>query len=333
MKKGFVDLQINGYLGVDFSAPGLTVEKVHFVTRKLIEQGTIAYCPTVITSPVEAYRETLPVIAEAMDEPEFSPHILGIHLEGPFISPLEGARGMHNREFVKTPDIGVYEELQELASGKIVLVTIAPELEGANSLIRHITKDGNVTVSLGHHMAGKEKIKLAIKAGARACTHLGNGIPGMLPRHINPIWAQLAEDSLIGMFITDGHHLPPEFIKTALRVKTPERFIVTSDASAIAGMAHGTYEVGGVEVVLEESGKIRGVNSDYLAGSSANIMQCMNVLASLGELEEEQLWKIGFTNPLKLINKSRPFRKGLDKELRVPALPEIKFVNGKFVRG
>ena len=108
-------------------------------------------------------------------------------------------------------------------------------------------------------MAEKCEIELAIQAGARACTHLGNGIPAMLPRHSNPIWAQLAEDSLIGMFITDGHHIPPEFIKTALRVKTPERFIVTSDASAIAGMPHGTYEVNGVEVVLEESGRIRAL--------------------------------------------------------------------------
>lgn len=321
MKAGFVDLQVNGYLGINFSGPGLTVEKVEFVTQKLTEQGTIGYCPTVVSSPMEVYRENLPLIARAMDEPELGPHILGIHLEGPFISLLEGARGIHNRELIKAPDIGLYEDLQEFASGKIVLVTIAPELEEANSLIRHITKHGNVTVSLGHHMAEKSEIERAIEAGARACTHLGNGIPGMLPRHSNPIWPQLAEDSLIGMFITDGHHIPPEFIKTALRVKTPERFIVTSDASAIAGMPHGTYEVNGVEVILEESGRIRSLGNDYLAGSSANMTQCMNVLSSLGELDEDQLWEIGFTNPLRLINKGK---------LIFPGLPRIEFVNGRF---
>ena len=314
MKAGFVDLQVNGYLGINFSAPGLTVEKVDFVTRNLIEQGTIAYCPTVVTSPMEVYRENLPVIAGAMDKPELGSHILGIHLEGPFISPLEGACGMHNKEFVKAPDTGLYEHFQELASGKIVLVTVAPELKKAGSLIRHVTKDRNVTVSLGHHMAKKEEIGLAVEAGARACTHLGNGIPRMLDRHDNPIWPQLAEDSLIGMFITDGYHIPPEFIKTALRVKTPERFIVTSDASAIAGLPHGTYKVNGMEVILEESGRIRSPGNNYLAGSNANMTRCINVLSSLGELDEDQLWKIGFTNPLRLIN----------KELRVRPLQDIK---------
>ena len=331
MKVGFVDLQVNGYLGVNFSEPGLTVEKVHFVTRKLVEQGTIAYCPTLITSSMDVYRNNFPVIAKAMDEPESAAHIIGMHLEGPFISPLEGARGMHNKEFIRTPDIKVYEDIQGFASGKIVLVTVAPGLEGTDSLIRHIIRDGNVTVSLGHHIAGKREIELAIWAGARACTHLGNGIPGMLDRHINPIWVQLAEDDLVGMFITDGHHLPSELIKTALRAKTSERFIVTSDSSPIAGMPHGSYQVEGVEVVLEESGRIRIPGSNCLAGSSANMMQCMNVLASLGELDENQLWKIGFTNPLKLINKLHMFLERLDKESKVSALPEIKFVDGRFL--
>ncbi len=323
--KGFVDLQVNGYMGVDFSAPGLTVEKIDLVTRKLIEQGTAAYCPTLITSPMEIYRENLPVIAKAMEQSELAPHILGIHLEGPFISPLDGARGMHKKEWIKSPDIEIYEKLQGFASGKIIFVTISPEIKGANWLIRHITKDRKVIVSLGHHMAKKKEIELAIKAGARACTHLGNGIPNMLPRHTNPIWTQLAEDSLVGMFITDGHHLPSEFIKVALRVKTSERFIVVSDSSPVAGMPTGIYQVGGEKVVLEESGRLRSLDKDCLAGSSSNMMQCMNFLASLRELNEDELWQIGFGNPLKLINKD-------EKELLSLKLPEIKFVDNKFIK-
>lgn len=322
MKRGLVDLQVNGHGGVNFSTPGLTLEKIRFVTRELVQLGTAAYCPTVVSCPMEVYRENLPVISRAMDDPELSPHILGIHLEGPFISPLEGARGMHPKDWIKEPDTEMYEHLQEFSSGKIVLVTVAPELEAVIPLIQHITRDGNTTVSLGHHMAGKEKIETAVGAGARACTHLGNGIPEMIHRYANPLWPQLAEGSLTAMFITDGHHLPPEFIRVALRVKSPERFIVTSDASAIAGMPPATYEVNGMKVVLEESGRIRSIDSNYLAGSSSTMMQCMNFLASIAEMEESQLWQVGFSNPLKLIN----------KELSFPVLPEVKFSNGRFVK-
>lgn len=303
MKSGFVDLQINGYSGVDFSAPGLTVEKVRFVTQKLVEQGVEGYCPTVITSPERVYSENLPVIAKAIEEKELSPHILGIHLEGPFISPVDGARGVHNREWIQMPDAGVYEKFQEFADGKIVLVTVAPEIKDADLLIGHITRNGNVTVSLGHHMAAKDDIALAVRKGARACTHLGNGIPAMLPRHKNPIWAQLSEDSLTGMFITDGHHIPPEFIKAALRSKTVERFIVTSDASPFAGMPPGTYETNTGKVLLEENGRLSNIDSSYLAGSSSTMTQCMNFLASLDILSEDELRQVGFTNPLKLIKK------------------------------
>lgn len=323
--KGFIDLQVNGYVGIDFSAPRLTAEKVYFVTRKLIEQGTIAYCPTIVTSSMDVYRENLPVIAKVMKTKELAPHILGIHMEGPFISSLSGARGAHNRKMVQTPDIRVYEEFQELASGKIVIVTLAPEMEGAEALVRHITRDGTAIVSLGHHMADKAQIEMACKAGARACTHLGNGIPNILPRHTNPIWVQMAEDSLIGMFITDGHHLPPEFIKVALRGKTPQRFIVTSDMSAIAGMPPGTYEIWGQKIVLEESGRLKSLDSDYLAGSSSDMMQCMNFLASLRELTEDEIWQVGFTNPLKLINKDCTQYEDLE-------LPEIRFVENRFVK-
>ena len=301
MKKGFVDLQVNGYLGVDFSGSGLTIEKIAFVTQKMVEQGAAAYCPTVVTSPESVYRENLPLLAKAMDDKELAPHILGIHLEGPFISPVDGARGMHNREWVQVPDIEAYERIQGLANGKIVLVTVAPGLEGADLLIQHIAKSGDVTVSLGHHMATRDDIAAAVKSGARACTHLGNGLPEMIRRHQNPLWAQLSEDSLTGMFITDGHHIPPEFISVALRAKTTERFIVTSDVASIGGMPPGIYETGGGKVVLEENRKIRSIDGNCLAGSSSTMTQCMDFLASLGELSEDELWQVGFVNPLNLL--------------------------------
>ena len=302
--KGFVDLQVNGYMGVDFSGPGLTLDDVRRVTKGLRKKGTIAYCPTVVTTDEEVYRANLPLLARAMEEPDLAAHILGIHLEGPFISPLDGPRGAHPKDFVRQPDIEDYKRFQGWAGGKIVFITLAPEREGARELIRYIVKEGIATVSLGHHLADDEDLRMASGEGARCCTHLGNGISNELPRHPNPLWSQLSDDSLSAMFITDGHHLPPDFIKVALRAKRVERFIVTSDVGSIAGLSPGKYLSGLQEVVLEKSGLIRTLRGDCLAGSSSTILDCMNVLSSLQILSEDELYQVGFSNPLRLIKKS-----------------------------
>ena len=139
IRGGFVDLQVNGFLGFDFSSPQLTMDDIRAVTRGLVERGTGAYCPTVITSPEETYRRNLPLLAAAMREPDMRGRLLGIHLEGPFISPQDGARGAHAREHVRKPDVGFFDELQRLAEGNVVLLTVAPEVEGALDLIRPVS--------------------------------------------------------------------------------------------------------------------------------------------------------------------------------------------------
>src|SRR5262245_42703257 len=114
--KGFVDLQVNGFLGIDFSAPGLDLGQVRRAVFALRERGTVAFCPTVITAPMEVYEQNLPVLAKAMSEPDLYPHLLGIHLEGPFISPRDGARGAHPARHVQLPSIPTYDRLLELAA-------------------------------------------------------------------------------------------------------------------------------------------------------------------------------------------------------------------------
>ncbi len=322
-RTGFIDLQINGYKNINFSTPGLTIEQVRTVTRELLKAGTVAYCPTVITSPVNLYSRNLPVLAQAMQDPECSPHILGIHLEGPYISPEEGARGAHTLECIIKPDINMFQDLQKLAEGKIVFLTLAPETDGALPLIRYASDNG-VVVSLGHHLADDDILERAVQAGAQACTHLGNGIVNMIHRHQNPIWWQLASDKLYGMFITDGHHLPIDFIKVALRAKTSDRFIVVSDAMHFAGMPPGKYEFQDTFIVLSPSGRISFADTPYLAGSSATMLQCMNFLASLHMLSEKELWKVGFDNPLKLL--------GRDPELfSKNSGPAVEFHDNQFV--
>ncbi|MFQ5929038.1 MAG: N-acetylglucosamine-6-phosphate deacetylase [Acidobacteriota bacterium] len=321
--KGFVDLQVNGYQGVDFSAPGLDLEQVRLVVDSLKKEGTIAFCPTIITSAMEIYEQNLPVLARAMDEPALAPHLLGIHVEGPFISPEDGARGAHPRPHTAVPDIALYDRLRHLAENRISLMTLAPELPGAKSLIQHIIRTG-AAVSLGHHLANRQAIEEACECGAVAATHLGNGVPNLLPRHPNPLWDQLDEDRLTVMLITDGHHVPDTFIRVVTRLKGPQRLIVVSDSAPPAGLPPGRYHALGQDVVLEESGRLWNPLGNHLVGSSCCMMQCMNYLAKLGVFTEDELWQVGYVNPLALIGRQ------LDSQ-SLEELPDVIHEKGAFV--
>ncbi|MHC4647092.1 MAG: N-acetylglucosamine-6-phosphate deacetylase, partial [Planctomycetota bacterium] len=279
---GLIDLQVNGFEGVDFSSPDLTQDD--FVTsRAILEKATAAFLPTLVTSPKEIYRRNLPIIAKAAETEEFKGRILGVHLEGPFISGEEGARGSHNRHWISRPDIKYLSELVELAAGKVKMITIAADVGGAEELA-HWCCEHAIVVSLGHHLAGRSDLERLVRAGAKALTHLGNGVPANMPRHDNPIWAGLANDRLYATMITDGHHLPASLLKTFIRAKGVSRCIVISDSSSLAGMPPGRYTYWGTDVALDQTGRVYSPSTGYLAGSSATMFDCMNHLASLNLL-------------------------------------------------
>ena len=322
-KDGFIDLQVNGYKGIDFASPELTIDQIYQVTGELTKAGTVAYCPTFCTNSIKIYERNLRLFAKALQDPRLAGHVLGFHFEGPFISAIEGARGAHPPKFICKPDVELLKRFQDWADGRIVLLTIAPETEGAMPLIKYAARNG-IRISIGHHLADDDIMIKAVEAGAKASTHLGNGLPNMISRHQNPIWWQLACDDIYGMFITDGHHLPADFIKVALRAKTAEKFIVVSDSVNIAGLPPGKYKFIGREIVLAPSGRISFAGTPYLAGSSANMVQCMNHLASLRLLTEAQLWQVGRDNPLRLLGKKTSI---LNK---LPG-PRVKFQGNTFV--
>ncbi|MFA7174042.1 MAG: N-acetylglucosamine-6-phosphate deacetylase [Kiritimatiellia bacterium] len=302
---GFIDLQINGYQGVDFSDAGLSAESCAAACCGILQAGTAAFLPTIVTSSLSTYEHNLPIIAQAMKMPEFKGRVLGVHVEGPFISPEDGARGAHPLRHVKAPDIRTLEQLIQWSEGNIRLLTVAAELEGAEQLIAYAVSQG-ITVSLGHQMADEEAVRVATAAGAKCLTHLGNGIPSTLNRHQNPIWAALAEEDLTAMIITDGHHLPRSLIQLFLRINGSDRVVVTSDGTALTGMPPGSYHMFGADVTLDESGRLYNPLTGYLAGSGSNMLQCMNYLASLQLLTLEELVQVGYTNPLNLIKAQTP---------------------------
>jgi N-acetylglucosamine-6-phosphate deacetylase len=297
---GFVDLQVNGYLGVDFSSADLTIDSFTMACRALLGQGTAAFLPTLITSPVDIYARNLPLIASALTLPEFRGRLLGIHLEGPFISPQPGAVGAHNPAWVRAPDLELLQSLDTWANGSVRMLTLAAELEGAEALAAWAAGRGKL-VSIGHTLASSADLERLYGAGARSLTHLGNGLPKLLPKFANPLWAGLADDRYTATLIADGHHIPDGILRAMIRLKGVERTVIVSDAAPISGMPPGSYVTLGNNVILEESGRLVNPTTGGLVGSSYSLLKCMNHLAGLGFFTLEELLQVGFHNPLCLL--------------------------------
>jgi len=280
---GLTDLQVNGYAGHDLNADPLLPETVSEITRRLWSDGVTTFFPTIITNSIENITRHLSAVAEACHFfPEVAEAVGGIHLEGPFISPENGARGAHPEEHVIAPDWELFCKWQEACGGMIKIITLSPEWPGASQFIRLASESG-VTVSIGHTSATPEHIREAVEAGATLSTHLGNGSHQMLPRHRNYIWEQLAADELYATIISDGFHLPDSMMKIFLRMK-PGKIILVSDATGLTGMPPGNYttHIGG-EVTLTRNGKlhVKG-NPDMLAGSGKSLFHCVSTLTSRG---------------------------------------------------
>ena len=297
---GFVDLQINGNFGVDFSDPELTEEKFMTAADHIFASGTEVFLPTLVTSPKEVYLRNLAVIRKACESRGLLKQVPGVHLEGPFISKQPGAVGAHKPECVLAPDCAFFDEIMDRSSGYVKLLTVAAEIPGVEALIRHASSCG-VAVSCGHQLAGPEDLTAAAKAGAKLLTHLGNGCPNLIHRHKNMIWAGMACDDLTAMIITDGHHLPAELIKCMIRSKGAERIIVTSDAAPIAGFPPGRYNMWGNDAVLEPNGLYHNPEKGCMVGSSASMRDCVNYLRTLNLLSEAEIELVSRTNPLKMI--------------------------------
>ena len=297
---GFVDLQVNGFIGVDFSSQDLTEESFVHACRELLSRGTAAFLPTMITSHLEVYARNLPILARGMALPEFQGKLLGLHLEGPFISSQPGAVGAHNPAWVRPPDLDLLKQLYQWSEESIRLVTLAAELPGAETLARWANGHGMV-VSIGHTLASAENLARLAQAGSQALTHLGNGLPHLLHKFANPLMAGLADDCYTAMLIGDGHHIPAGVLKVMLRAKSVSHSIIVSDSAPVAGLPPGRYFTLGNEAVLEESGRLHNPSKGVLVGSSATLLQCMNHLASLGFLSLDELLDLGFYNPLRLL--------------------------------
>lgn len=272
LSPGFIDLQVNGFAGVDFNDPSISTQNVAEAIRAQFKTGVTRVLPTIITGSEERITGALHNLTKALRElerhnqPE-SHAISGYHVEGPHISAEDGPRGAHPLEHIRPPDIAEFHRWQEAAEGLIKLVTISPEWSEMPAYVKELVRNG-VVASVGHTKASSEQIQACVDAGARMSTHLGNAAHPMLPKTQNYIWDQLANERLAASFIVDGIHIPPHFIRAAMRAKQFENCILVTDAVAPAMMPPGEYRLGQVDVELKSDGSVVLRGGTRLAGSA-----------------------------------------------------------------
>jgi N-acetylglucosamine-6-phosphate deacetylase len=292
---GLFDLQVNGFCGVDFNNDLATPEEMFGAIEKMRATGVTRILPTLVTSTFEHFAACAKTLLRTGHRA-----IAGFHMEGPYISPEDGARGAHPLRHVVGASIEDFSRRQEAAAGRIKLVTLAPEVPGGLELIEHLAGLG-IRAAIGHTAGPPEKIRDAVTAGATLSTHLGNGCANSLPRHPNYIWEQLAADELFASLIVDGHHLPPATVKAMVRAKTPRRTLLVTDAVTAAGCVPGVYEVNGEPVVLSQDGRVSRPGSPYLAGAALTLDRAVANTAKFTGLPLEEILPMASSQPAKYI--------------------------------
>ena len=301
---GLVDLQVNGFAGVDFNTPGITGETLKKSLQTMLASGVTTCLPTLITSSEEHLKSCFRDLENARQSCKLAKTMIpGYHLEGPFISPYPGFSGCHPVEKIRDTDQEMFLRLQEAADGKISLVTLAPEVNGAMPFIKNLVSQG-IIVAIGHTKAGSEKIREAVEAGAMLSTHLGNGTSKELPKNNNPIISQLSEDKLSASFIADGYHISQETLKVYLRAKESKRTLLITDATAGAAAKPGIYQLGEMELHLDHEPVVYNKETSRPAGSAVTLDQCVrNVMKWYNvSLDEAVSW--AGLNPLQLLKSS-----------------------------
>ena len=298
---GLFDIQVNGFAGVDFNAPGLTAERLDQALSAMLSTGVTRCLPTLITNGRDELIALLRALDAAVSGSTLGPVMVpGYHIEGPFLSPLDGYAGAHPAARMQRASPDLVQELQDAASRPLMMMTVAPEVDGVLDLIPVLVAR-NIACALGHTAAARAQIDDAIKAGATVSTHLGNGLPHMLDKNANAFVIQLSRDQLMASFIADGIHIASDILRSWLRAKTLARSILVTDASAAARAPDHTnvFTLGTGTIERHDDGSVRLPGSNYLAGSAAGMDEMVrNVMRWYGFTTSDVL-RLARQNPLR----------------------------------
>ncbi len=260
----FFDVHIHGSGGHDVMEA--TDFALNHIGNFLARHGVGAYCATTVTAPLDSLLRALSSLAGLMSTPLDGARPVGIHLEGPFLSPHK--RGAHSESQLLTPSVAIFDRLWQAAEDNIRVMTIAPELPGAEETIAHATQLG-VRVSLGHSDAGAEAARRGVLAGAVSATHTFNAMRRFDHREPGLLGEVLTNDRLFAEMICDGLHVHPTIVRLFWKAKGPERALLVTDAMGGTGMPDGIYRLGELEVRVQAGRCIIG--EDTLAGSTLTL--------------------------------------------------------------
>jgi N-acetylglucosamine-6-phosphate deacetylase len=280
--QGLLDLQVNGYAGVDFNDPALTADALDQALAAMLRDGVTACLPTLITAPPAVLAQRFAVLDAAVAGSRLGPLMVpGYHLEGPFLNPASGYAGCHPADAMGLPDTGLLEQVTNGLWRPVLLLTLAPEREGAVDVIAWARRRG-ILVAMGHTAASVGETARAVEAGVRLSTHLGNALPQPQPKFFNPLMAQLGQDGLAASFIADGIHVPPHALRVMLRAKGLGRSILVTDATSAAATEPGLYPFAGMTIEHAPDGSVRVPGSAVLAGSALRLDQAVRNCVAWG---------------------------------------------------
>lgn len=287
---GLVDIHSHGAAGEDFSDGN--PEGLKKILQYEKRCGITSYCPTSMTFPKERLRQIFASIKGAQTEE--GAKVVGINMEGPFLDPAK--KGAHVEEWIAAPDAAFVRELNQDVDGLVRLVTLAPNMEGAEEFIKEMHEE--VCISLGHTAADYDCASRAMKLGAHHVTHLYNAMQPFGHRAPGLIGAAMDDPECMVELICDGYHIHPSAIRAAFRLFGPERVILISDSMRATGMENGTYELGGQEVTVKDRKAV--LKDGTLAGSATNLYGCMCKAIEFG-IPLEQAIMAATANPARSI--------------------------------
>lgn len=287
---GLVDIHSHGAAGEDFSDGN--PEGLKKILQYEKRCGITSYCPTSMTFPKERLRQIFASIKGAQTEDGAT--VVGINMEGPFLDPAK--KGAHVEKWIAAPDVAFVRELNQDADGLVRLVTLAPNMDGAEEFIKEMHEE--VCISLGHTAADYDCASRAMKLGAHHVTHLYNAMQPFGHRAPGLIGAAMDDPECMVELICDGYHIHPSAIRAAFRLFGPERVILISDSMRATGMENGTYELGGQEVTVKDRKAV--LKDGTLAGSATNLYGCMCKAIEFG-IPLEQAIMAATANPARSI--------------------------------
>lgn len=300
---GYVDLQVNGYGGIDFNADTLTLDGATALCQRLRNDNVVGILATVVTDDLESMCRRLSNIRQVCDaDPTVRAMIWGIHIEGPFLNDQPGYVGAHPPQHTRPAELDVAKRLLDSAGGMTRMVTLAPERD-ANFAVTRFLADQGIRVSAGHTSATMDQLHGAVDEGLSMFTHLGNACPKTLQRHDNIIeWVLSLADHLYVGFIADGIHVPLHALGNYLKCCGLDRAYIVTDAIAAAGMGPGNYMLGTRPVIVDENLATWVADRSHLVGSAGTMpMSASNLRKGLG-YSEEQILQLMSVTPRQILN-------------------------------